>query len=217
MRACTAVTHPAYTEFKRNPSRDLLTRFGALDSFTFDGLEKALETLRRTNDLDRFENEVLEHLQEAHTRGVILGRNWAGDMAPRELDDELFAGRTVENELAFFDAFLRDIRDGRYSDEVGGYTSGLDNRLRMYGNKVGGTISEKFVLASPDTDTFQWVMLADEHCEDCPRWAAGGPYTKDLLPAYPRDGQSACKVNCKCVVIRSSDDLPSPPPFGLGL
>lgn len=212
------VTYPAYTEIKRaGPGSVLLSAFRGLDSFTFQGIEEALSDLRMTGDLDAFEESVIGHLQEAHTRGVIVGRNWAGDMAPRELDDELFAGRAVEKELVYFEGFMQDLRGGRYGNPEDGFTTGVDARLRMYGNKVGGTMNEVFVLASPDTDTFEWAMLADEHCDDCPRWASGGPYTKQDLPAHPRDGSSQCRTNCRCVLVRGSDGMPGPPPFGLDL
>lgn len=211
-------TYPQYIEIKRaGPGSVLLSEFRDLDAFTFRGIEDALSALRETGDLDAFEESVIEHLQEAHTRGVVVGRHWAGDMVARELDDELFAGRAVEKELVYFEGFMKDLRSGRYGDVAEGLTTGADARLRMYGNKVGGTMNEVFVLASPDTDTFGWVMLADEHCDDCPRWASGGPYTKKDLPAHPRDGSSECRTNCRCVLVRQSDGMPGPPPFGLGL
>lgn len=187
-----------------------------LEGFNDRELAQAVARLRAGGSLAEFEEAIIEHLQEAHTRGVVIGRHWAGDMAARELDDELFAGRVVEGQLKFLSGFIQDIEDGRYSLE-GGYTSGLDNRLKMYGDRVGGTMSEVFVLASPEDDSFTWHMLADEHCDDCPRWAAGGPYTAKTLPAHPRDGTSACKMGCRCVVVRKSDGTPSPPPFGLGI
>lgn len=208
------VTYPDYKQFGK-PTAALVRAFRELESFVTGGLDDVLSDLRRTGNLDRFEEDVLTHLQESHTRGVVLGRNWAGDLAPRELDDELFAGRAVEAELEYFEGLMADLRAGRYDQDGGGYASGLDNRLQMYGRKVGGTMSETYVLASPAGDKFAWVMLADEHCEDCPRWAAAGPYEIHELPAYPRDGRSQCRVNCKCVLVRASDGMPSPPPFGL--
>lgn len=186
-----------------------------LEGFTFEGIAGIVERLRRGGSVEAFEEELLDHLQEAHTRGVVLGRRWAGDRSPRELDDELLAGRHVEREMVYLAQFVDDIRSGRYDDDAGGYTTGLDARANLYGHKVGGTVSEAFVLASPAGEEYDWVMLADEHCKDCPRIAGGGPYTASTLPTYPRAGETQCLTNCKCVLVRRSDGMPSPPPFGL--
>lgn len=200
---------------KANPSARLMRELDALDRFTMAGLDAAVDRLRNGGGLVAFEAEVLDHLQESHTRGVVLGRHWAGDRVARERDDEIFAGRAVERELAYFDGLLHDIRTGRYDDDEIRVSTALDARLRLYGKKVGGTMSEVFVLASPADSVYDWVMLADEHCQDCPRIAAGGPYAADGLPTYPRAGQTQCLTNCKCVLVRRSDGMPSPPPFGL--
>lgn len=209
------MTISPYPELKRDPTRSLVREVAALERFTLGGIKDAVARLRGGDTIDEFEEAMLEHLQEAHTRGVVLGRRWAGDRSPRELDDELFAGRQVERELAYLAKFVADIRAGRYDDEAGGFTTGLDARANLYGHKVGGTVSEAFVLASPSDDRFTWIMLADEHCDDCPRIAAGSPYAASALPTYPRAGATACRVNCKCVLVRQSDGMPSPPPFGL--
>lgn len=49
---------------------------------------------------------------------------------------------------------------------------------------------------------FNWVLdnLA-QHCNTCPQYAAGGPYTVDTLPGIPGDAPTECNGGCRCDLV----------------
>jgi len=73
---------------------------------------------------------------------------------------------------------------------------------RRYAGRMSGTMSAAFHEASPEEATFTWQLGAAEHCEDCPRLASMSPWQKDELFTRPREGDTMCRLNCKCRLVR---------------
>lgn len=148
-------------------------------------------------------DETRARIEEGHVRATTLGRNRAGDLAADPLLDELAGRRAMRSQDPFLARFHADIAGGLYDDPDTGAlrTAPIKQRQELYVQRTRGTANEAFVGVSGD-QRFDWVMLAAEHCEDCPRISAGSPYTGATLPSRPGDGATQCVVNCGCVLVR---------------
>ncbi len=194
---------------KRQGVKPTDASFAALVSGTRARLH-ALIDLVAGGDLDTFTFglQMSEALRLAHTEAVILGRNLAGDLSPRELDDELFAAMVMRDQDKFLARFIGDIGAGRYSNDDGTLKlAQIKARANLYGSRLRGTANDVFVLASPVGALFAWHQLTVEPCEDCPRWEAGSPYLESQLTTKPGMGQTQCGVNCGCVLVRIDDGV----------
>lgn len=149
-----------------------------------------------------FGDRMLATLTDAHARAAYLGRFRAGDTTPPDADDRRFAEEVVRTEDEFLAAFEEDLASGRYTDEQGHLdTAAIARRARMYLGRVAGTANETFALAS-DGPIYWRLGSPEQHCPDCPRLAAGSPYTADSLPVYPKSNQTACMFHCGCFLER---------------
>lgn len=159
-------------------------------------------------DPQEYIEAIFAVLEDSHADAVVLGRWLGGDLAPRELDDDLFAQLVMDGESQFLEGFLNDLQTGRYLDSDGNLKLlHVKARARMYSGKLRATANETFVLASPVGEKFAWHDLTAESCGDCPVIAAGGPYTASDFNriGYPGQGRQACKTQCGCVLVRLSD------------
>ena len=154
----------------------------------------------RTRDTDKFGADLYELLTRYHTVAVYEGRKRAGDRTPPEADDRRFAEQVMRNEDLFIAGFLEDLDTGKY-DGLG--VQPIMRRAQYYLKRVMGTANEAWALSTPGG--IWWVLGGDEgHCPDCPRLAAGSPYTALTLPTYPRACETDCLFNCKCY-LRAED------------
>lgn len=181
-------------------------RLNALRDSTNSTLTDIVSLLAEEGDPRAFGGRVLDALTDSHTSAVVLGRGRAGDTAPLEDDDRRFAQTIVDSETEFLVGFVVDIQDGRYTNENGELDrEAIERRLHLYSNRLVGTANEAFTLASDDDVLWNWTLGGAEtvHCEDCPAWTAGSPYTLQDLPARPGDNTSQCLHNCRCSLVRS--------------
>lgn len=75
----------------------------------------------------------------------------------------------------------------------------IQERMRLYNERVRGTANWGAVDMLAPWEEIKWVLDSNEnHCEDCPRLAKGGPYRKNTLPTVPGAGATQCLVNCRC-------------------
>lgn len=118
-------------------------------------------------------------------------------------------------ESQYIQGFYQDLLNGRYMDDDGVFrTNAFNSRMMMYVQKTRGTAYDGFVYGSPGA-TFDWLIgAAEDSCEECPVWAAGGPYTEDTLAIFPGGGDTTCITNCKCYLVRH-DGVTGPLPFGV--
>lgn len=144
---------------------------------------------------------VDEVLLEAHTQAVVIGRTHAGDEAPQETDDRLFAETIVESERGYLRDFRVDLDIGRYTSEDGERDAeAVRRRVTSYLGRVTGTATEAWKLTLPE-DTLIWWRLSqptDSACEDCPRYAEGSPYEARSMKVLPAMNLTACQASCRC-------------------
>lgn len=141
-----------------------------------------------------FGDRLIATLEDAHTAAIVIGRQHAGDRAPVEADDRRFGEEVASGEAEFLAGFVSDLQAGRYEGDAG-----VVQRALLYADRVSGSANEAFALTLDPAEVFTWHLGAGEpHCEDCPDLAAGGPYTADTLPTYPRAGGTACLSRCTC-------------------
>lgn len=146
-------------------------------------------------------------LLAAHTEAVVIGRTHAGDDAPEEVDDALFAAGVLEDEHAFLQGFRQDLESGRYTGEDGVRDGdAVAARAELYARRLTGTANEVWVLSLPDDTLLAWHLGAEDSstCTDCPELAEASPYTPDTLPTYPGKGETLCGANCRCDVSTGS-------------
>lgn len=145
----------------------------------------------------------VEVLTAGHENAARLGRQRAGDLVHESLMDQVLARLAMDKEGQFLKNFAGQIEadDRRYRDGEGSIRQdAILNRLTQYTHGIRVTSNSAFVGTSIATDQFDWVMLNDEHCNECPGLAAGSPYTKATLPKLP--GQAECRHYCGCVLVR---------------
>ena len=149
---------------------------------------------------DEFDRVLLN----GHTRAWMLGRQRAGDLAELNNSDFLAGMAAKDPEAYYLHGFMQDIVNGRYLDDQGNLNYGpIRSRSQLYVGRMRGTASESWAVNSPQDMRVYWIMLALEHCEDCPRMAAltaNSEFTSSELWAFPGDGSTRCVGNCKCVL-----------------
>lgn len=144
-------------------------------------------------------------LHEGHTLAGALGRQRAGDLTPRSVVDELWGVVAMREEETYLQGFYQALQnqDKRYYDDFGKVKPGsLKGRQFQYVQKMRGTANQSFANSSDPSMLFDWVMLHSEHCPRCPELQAGSPYTKETLPTHPGSGDTPCRSNCGCVLVR---------------
>lgn len=195
--------------YKREPQVIRLRRPGqARMQALVDGTRKRMNKLvldYSTGNLGgrQFGQAMDKLLLDRHTRAAKLGRNRAGDMAP-SLIDQIEGHRVMQGERAYLRKFTQDLLDGRYTDpEAGVDSKAVLRRAHSYAGRMSGTANEAFVSASAAYLLTWHLGAVEEHCDDCPRYAAGSPYKWDEMPTVPGANATQCKFNCACSLKRS--------------
>ena len=140
-------------------------------------------------------------LSDAHANASFAGRALAGYKAPiGELDRTI--GRMIAEEQAqWFERFLKDVRDGRYTDDEGNARDALiQARSATYAHRLRGTANESWVNTLEVDEVIHWRLGGDEggSCSICPDLAERGPYKPGELPTHPGANQTPCLFNCRC-------------------
>lgn len=159
-------------------------------------------------------NKMDSVIRIGHVEAHMAGQGMAGVTAYGP--EAARIGRILaDQESQYLQGFLQDLIDGKYLDADGEFREGAFNaRQMMYVNKTRGTAYDGFVYGSP-ANQFDWVLGAvEDHCDDCPVWAEGGPYDVSTLAIYPSGGDTQCLTNCKCF-LRRDDGVVGPMPFGV--
>lgn len=119
-------------------------------------------------------------------------------------EEERWFRSAVREEVGYFHAFLEDVRRGRaphIAERVEGYVRAL---RFMY--------EAARIQAMPDNVLLYWTgprQSQDEHvCDGCEYLMERSPFTKDNIPAVPRDGMTQCLTNCRHrILVRVVRDL----------
>lgn len=152
----------------------------------------------------QFEAGLSTLLEDSHTAAIGLGRRRAGDHTSHVPDDRLLAQLTLQSEREYLDNFVRDLQTGKYIKDDGSRDDkAIHRRAQMYADRVSGSASEAFVLASHSAARFHWRLGPNDHCPTCLKLARTGPYTDRELPTYPRAGATDCGTKCRCHLERT--------------
>lgn len=137
------------------------------------------------------ERQFVDFVREAFVKGWAFGAGRGPN--PAEFDAIM---ERADEEAGFFRGLLEDALKPGYSDAQ------VDQRVKMYGKRLWSEYQRGRMTSLAGTQSIEWVLdPRAEHCEDCPRIAAAGPYTVETLPAYPGDGHTACLTQCRCRLV----------------
>lgn len=152
---------------------------------------------------------------EALARAVMEGhaRAWAwareADGLGPDPEADLLVGRArLDAEAPYLRRFLDQVEAGWGGDEP---AAAIARRSASYAGAMRGTATEGFFELAGDEERYRWVLGAvEEHCEDCPRLSAAGPWAKAEMFVWPGSNDTPCLFNCKCHLVRLSDGAESP-------
>lgn len=145
---------------------------------------------------EMFQSELAKGFANAWRMGRMLN----GYEEPLNEGERLKGLAYADAEAEFIHELMLDIMGGKYNGPHG--ESSLKARCTLYARKTRGVANEAFVETGPDGAEYDWVMLAMEHCVDCPDMAELSPWTRNTLWTYPGMGDTECMTNCKCVLQR---------------
>lgn len=154
---------------------------------------------------DAYADKLYDTLLRAHRQACYLGRYRAGDTSPPDADDVRFASDVMRGEDAYLAAFADTLAEGGYRAPDGSLQEhAVLRRAEMYLSRVVGTANEVWALTTPGR--IHWKLGEAEHCHnahgyDCPKLAAGGPYTWQSLPTAPKACETPCIFNCTCLLV----------------
>jgi hypothetical protein len=100
-----------------------------------------------------------------------------------------------DKQFSFLESFADDIAAGTGKMEY-------DTRIGLYAKAIQSAYWGGSAAESPVGVLLNWVLTANESCQDCLDNAAGSPYLPDELPGVPGDGQTKCGSNCKCFILQ---------------
>ncbi len=146
---------------------------------------------------EEFEREFGVLLTVLHTQAAYHGRHHAGYADAPDAADRQFANSVMGGEAPYLSQFISDIETGELSGPA------IRQRALLYLSRVVGTANERFALQSPGLLYWRLGPEPSGHCQECPKIAAGSPYTRETLPTVPRANRTTCKFNCKCFLQRA--------------
>jgi len=97
-------------------------------------------------------------------------------------------------------AELRD--DPSFTEKLDGQLEAFRSAATRYAEPTWGAGQQAYGASLGVNDiTLDWVTDPSvENCEDCIALEAGGPYSADDIPTWPKQGDTACLDRCYCVV-----------------
>lgn len=173
-------------------------------------LVKLVAALAETGSVATFSRDALMVLEDGHIDAGVYGRQLSGDLSSRTGSDVVWGLEAMRTDSALLARFMDQLRakDRRYYDEYDKVKEdAVTARLNTYTNKFRGTSNTAYVVTSPDSALFDWVMLNSEHCDRCPQLQDESPYTKRTLPTKPGMCETPCLYNCGCVLVRYGGNL----------
>ncbi len=87
--------------------------------------------------------------------------------------------------------------------ENGTTVMGTTQRMGMYSNTVRSSYWSGSAIGTKGKVLLDWVTFPGENCDDCLELEENGPYTRNSLPTVPGAGDTVCKGNCNCKLVRS--------------
>lgn len=166
-----------------------------------DATHATLESLTRSLyggnlSLGQWQIAVASELKDAHLAQAMFAVGGRANMTSVEYGR---VGQTLREQYRFLDKFARAIADGTISEAQ------ALARIDMYGESCKQSYWNEYIEKSDGL--LDWILGAvdENNCDDCPRIAAGSPYTKESIPASPADGSTQCKTRCRCYILRRGE------------
>lgn len=153
--------------------------------------------------------ELVGLLARNHAQAAQLGRQRAGSESPFDSADMDFGYSVALEQARYLDGLVADVQNGRYGEFEKGFDSPevqeenkkLEKRLEAYSGGLIASGNAAWALMTMGAGKEIWWMLGypERHCIDCPRIAAGNPYSaKNPLTQFPKDGNTRCLWHCYC-------------------
>lgn len=152
--------------------------------------------VRRVNnggDIDRAVNSFRKLSRESSESAYKLGINTIEKSGKVTLQDGPFLDLFSHRQALFFNRWARQIRGNIPPSPVSD-----KSRREMYATTLDSAFTRGALSRLPSRSVVTWVLTAKESCPNCIDFAGGGPYEPSTLPAVPRDGETRCKMSCKC-------------------
>jgi len=151
-------------------------------------------------------------LLEGHTNSAWIGRSLSAGEVLELIEDDLIYGRSIKDADAdYLLNFLDDITAGRYGELTDLSSAQIENRVKLYINKMRGTVNSSFLDSSPPDAEWYWRLGGnEEHCTSCPELAAMSeetPFLTSDLPTVPGQGGTECLTNCLCHLERVANGV----------
>jgi hypothetical protein len=110
--------------------------------------------------------------------------------------DFAFLNKARRHELRYLKRFLADIRNPAHKPVRHPYSQ----RAKYYAESGKAQFYNGMVAGAGTKMDIYWVLGAPQtkHCDVCPIYHDGSPYTWESLPTVPRGGDTPCLWKCYC-------------------
>lgn len=198
----------------RNANRDLQEVYETVEE-TIGGL--LADWIEGRITISKLRAESADWWSRAYLRAREVGRKASAierlHPQPEILsEEEAWFRSAVREELRYWNLFLQEMlrdRRARRFDE-----GRMWERFGNYVKAIRFMYEASRVQALPDNLLFYWMgpkpvpSQKGRICKGCEFLVENSPYTKDTLPAVPRDGSTACLTNCRHrLVVRVADRI----------
>lgn len=163
---------------------------GDYNKYAAQALDRLVERFLDGNlSLQRFQVLYRQGLKDAYVVNLQLARGGARNVT---FSDYGRLGNMLKQEYRYFDNFVREIAQGRFSRKY------IIARMRMYGRGVGRAweLGKFFTAVETGKAEMRRITKSVERCDDCLGYEAMGWQPIGSLP-MPGVG-SVCQTNCQC-------------------
>lgn len=142
-------------------------------------------------------------LLEGHTNAAWFGRLLGLQLEGEAILDDVLIGQAASDlESYYYGGFLQNLRDKdpRYWDEelAAWKDAAIKARQDSYLGRMRGTANMSFLRYSGRQDFYWRLGAPEEHCAECPEYAAMSPMPADEWPTAPGENDTPCLFNCGC-------------------
>jgi hypothetical protein len=165
-----------------------------------------LQDAQRGGDLEALQvqsavvfRRLYEKLREIGRRASGLQELRADTTLYRE--EERWFRSAVREEIRYWNTFLAEVQSGTAKNIPKRFDAYIDALRFMY--------EAARIATMPDNVLLHWMGPRDERlCAGCSYMLEMSPFTKDNIPAVPRDGMTNCLTHCRHhIVVRVASDL----------
>lgn len=147
--------------------------------------------------------DLYERVRDVGRRASGLARLGGDPTVYRE--EEVWFRSAVREEVGYWNTFLAEVEAGRVEP------ARMERRFSSYLDALRFMYEAARVSSLPDDVLLYWAGPEDEkRCPGCVYMQARSPFTKDTIPAVPRDGMTNCLTNCRHkIVVRIPESVGS--------